>query len=166
MIRQEICKALYALPDGVVQPRRRPITRPVITAIVGVALLIANIFVPRTNEGMLEMMLIAIGGTLILYGVGVMMIRIINHDTAPYHTPTKSYLSYRECFYTHDKAEELKAAIAAKDYNRLKAIETSNISALTIVECRTKDNSIVAIALYEYAIYEDILVDKVTIIRS
>lgn len=166
MIRQEICEALYALPDGVVQPRRRPITKPVITAIMGVALLIANIFVPNTKDGVLEMALIAIGGALILYGVGVMMIRIINHDTVPYHTPTKSYMSYKECFYTHDKAEELKAAIAAKDYNRLKAIERSNISALTVVECRSKDDYIVALALYEYAIYEDVLADKVTIIRS
>lgn len=166
MIRQEICEALYALPDGVVQPRRRPITRPVITAIMGVALLIANIFIPNTKDGVLEMALIAIGGALILYGVGVMMIRIINYDTVPYHTPTKSYMSYRECFYTHDKAEELKAAIAAKDFNSLKAIETSNISALTVVECRSKDDSIVALALYEYAIYEDVLADKVTIIRS
>ena len=166
MIRQEICEALYALPNGVVQPRRRPITKPIISAITGIALLIATIFIPSTKDGILEMALIVGGGALMLYGWCVMMVRIINNDKVPYHTPTKSYMSYRERFYTHDKIEELKAAIATKDYNRLESIETSNISALTVTECRTKDGSIVALALYEYAIYEDILVDKVTIIRS
>ncbi len=166
MIRQEICEALYALPNGVVQPRRRPITRPVITAIVGIALLIAALLMPSTKEGTLEMALIVGGGVLMLYGLCVVMIRYINHDTVPYHTPSKSYMSYRERYYTLDKAAELKAAIADKDYNRLEAIETSNISALIVAECRTKDGSIVALALYEYAIFEHLMVGKVAITQS
>jgi hypothetical protein len=91
--------------------------------------------------------------------------RYINHDTVPYHTPSRSYMSYRERYYTLDKSAEIKAAIAAKDYNRLEAVETSNISTLIVAECRSKDGSIVALALYEYAIFEHIMVDKVTIIQ-
>lgn len=167
MIRQEICEALYALPNGVVQPRRRQITRPVITATVGVALLLTALLMPSTKEGMLEMALIIGGGALLLYGLCVVvMMRYISHDTAPYHTPSKSYMSYRERYYTLDKAAELKAAIAAKDYNSLEAVETSNISTLIVAECRSKDGSIVALALYEYAIFEHIMVNKVTIIQS
>ena len=166
MIRQEICEALYALPNGVVQPRRRPITKPVITAIMGVALLLIALLMPSTKEGTLEMALIVGGGVLMLYGLCVVMIRYINHDTVPYHTPSKSYMSYRERYYTQDKAAELKAAIADKDYNRLEAIETSNISALIVAECRTKDGSIVALALYEYAIFEHLMVGKVAITQS
>ena len=165
MIRQEICEALYALPNGVVQPRRRPIKRPVITAIVGVALLITALLMPSTKEGMLEMALIIGGGVLMLYGLCVVIIRYINHDTAPYHTPSRSYMSYRERYYTIDKSSELKAAIAGKDYNRLEAVETSNISTLIVAECRSKDGSIVALALYEYAIFEHLMVDRVTIIQ-
>ena len=112
------------------------------------------------------MVLIVVGGALLLYALGVIMVRMINHDTVPYHTPSKSYMSYRERYYTHDKAAELKAAIADKDYNRLEAVETSNISALIVAECRTRDGSIVALALYEYAIFEHLMVDKVAIIQS
>ena len=165
MIRQEICEALYALPNGVVQPRRRPIKRPVITAIVGVALLITALLMPSTKEGMLEMALIIGGGVLMFYGLYVVMMRYINNDTAPYHTPSRSYMSYRERYYTIDKSAELKAAIAAKDYNRLEAVETSNISTLIVAECRSKDGSIVALALYKYAIFEHLMVDRVTIIQ-
>ena len=153
------------MPNGVVQPRRRPIKRPVITAIVGVALLITALLMPSTKEGMLEMALIIGGGALLLYGLCVVMMRYINHDTAPYHTPSRSYMSYRERYYTIDKSAELKAAIAAKVYNRLEAVETSNISTLIVAECRSKDGSIVALALYEYAIFEHLMVDRVTIIQ-
>ena len=153
------------MPNGVVQPRRRPIKRPVITAIMGVALLITALLMPSTKEGMLEMALIIGGGALLLYGLCVVMMRYINHDTAPYHTPSRSYMSYRERYYTIDKSAELKAAIAAKDYNRLEAVETSNISTLIVAECRSKDGSIVALALYEYAIFEHLMVDRVTIIQ-
>ena len=153
------------MPNGVVQPRRRPIKRPVITAIVGVALLITALLMPSTKEGMLEMALIIGGGVLMLYGLCVVMMRYINHDTAPYHTPSRSYMSYRERYYTIDKSAELKAAIADKDYNRFEAVETSNISTLIVAECRSKDGSIVALALYEYAIFEHLMVDRVTIIQ-
>lgn len=165
MIRQEVCEALYALPNGVVQPRRRSITMSAIIAIVGAALLAAYFLLFSSNSGALGMSLIVVGGALLIYGLVVAVVRIASNDTVPYHTATKSYMSYRERFYAHENAAELKAAIAANDRERIEKIATSNVSALTLAECCTKDGSIVALALYEYANYEDRLTDKVTIIR-
>ena len=40
MIAHEICEALYALPGGAVEPRRRSIFKPAMFAIVGVVLFV------------------------------------------------------------------------------------------------------------------------------
>jgi hypothetical protein len=49
---------------------------------------------------------------------------------------------------------------------RIDILRTSNISALTLAEYRTKDGSLRALALYEYIDYEDRLVSEVTIIEK
>lgn len=166
MIRQDICEALYALPNGVVQPRRRSVMMPLVIALVGVALLAAYFVMLNGNAGALGMSLIVAGGTLVLYGLVVTVVRIASNDTVPYHAATKSYMIYRERLYAHENGAMLKEAVAAGDLKRIEAIETSNVSALTLAECRTKDGSIVALALYEYANYEDRLAGEVTIIRG
>ena len=165
MIRQGVCEALYALPNGVVQPRRRSVMMPIIIALVGVVLLVVNFLVLSSNDGALGMTLIVVGGALLLYGSVVTVMRIASSETVPYHPTTKSYMSYCERFYTHENAAELKAALAANDLKRIEKITTSNVSALTLAECRTKDGAIVALALYEYACYEDRLSGEVTIIQ-
>ena len=38
----EICEALYALPGGVVEARRRPIIKPIATILIGIVLLVIN----------------------------------------------------------------------------------------------------------------------------
>ncbi len=165
MIRQEICEALYALPNGVVAAQRRSVAMPIVIALVGAALLAAYFVMLDGTAGALSMSLIVAGGTLVLYGLVATVVRIASNDTVPYHTPTKSYMSYRERLYAHESGAKLKEAVAAGDLKRIEEIETSNISALTLGECRTKDGSIVALALYEYTNYEDRLSGEVTIIQ-
>lgn len=166
MIRQDICEALYALPNGVVQPRRRSVMMPMIVALVGTVLLAAYFVMLNGNAGALSMSLIVVGGTLVLYGLVVTVVRIASNDTVPYHAPTKSYMSYRERLYAHENGAKLKEAVAAGNLKRIEEIETSNVSSLTLAECCTKDGSIVALALYEYTNYEDRLSGKVIIIRG
>ena len=42
MIEHNICEALYALPGGVVEPRRQPVCKPILATIVGAVLLFIN----------------------------------------------------------------------------------------------------------------------------
>ena len=45
-----MCEALYALPGGVVQPRRKPVALPLLVTIAGVAMKVANAMLPKSVE--------------------------------------------------------------------------------------------------------------------
>ena len=166
MIRQEICEALYALPNGVVKPRRRSVLKPIVVALIGFAIIALDTLCIRSDNDALTMLLIVTGGSLVLCGLLVAVMRIASDEQVPYHTPSKSYMRCRERHYTHDKLAELQTAVAMHDTERIESIETSNISAITLAECMTRDGSIVALALYEYENYEDRLVGRVKICRK
>ena len=166
MIRQDICEALYALPNGVVQPRRRSVVRPLCIAFIGVAVMVANVIFTGFSNDALSMLLVVVGVSLVLYGIIAMMMRMVGDEQAPYHTPSRCYMKYREHYYSHEKLAELKVAISMHDIEHIDSIETSSISAITLAECSTKDGTMVAYALYEYDNYEDRLVGEVKIIRK
>ena len=54
----DICEALYALPGGVVEPRRRPIVKPLAIAILGIVLLAIDIVAVDDESDALSMLLI------------------------------------------------------------------------------------------------------------
>ena len=161
MIRQEICEALYALPNGVVEPRRRSVLKPIVVTLIGFAIIALDLLCIRSENDALTMLLIVTGGSLALCGLLVAVMRIASDEQVPYHTPSKSYMNCRERHYTHDKLTELQTAVAMHDTDRIESIKTSNISSITLAECSTHDGSIVALAIYEYENYEDRLVGRV-----
>ena len=163
MIRQEICEALYALPNGVVQPRRRSVLKPIVVALIGVVIIALDLLCVSSDNDALTMMLIVVGGSLTLCGLLVVVMRIASNEQVPYHTPSKSYMNCRERHYSHSNLAELQAAIAMRDTERIESIKESNISAITLAECCTRDGSIIARAIFEYENYEDRLVGKVEI---
>ena len=165
MIRKEICEALYALPDGVVLPRRRSVVCHIVIALVGVAVLLANFLFVTNSASTLSMLLVVVGGALVLYGAVVAMMRLASGDKVPYHTVSKSYMQGRERFYSRDNLAELREAVAMHDVARIDKVPTSSVSALTLVECRSKDGALLALALYEYVEYEDRLMGDVVIVR-
>lgn len=166
MIRHEICEALYALPNGVVQPRRRSVVKPLCIALMGVVAMVANVLFTGFSNDALSMLLIVLGVSFILYGIIVTMMRLIGNEQVPYHTPSGGYMNYRERYYSREALAELTAAIAKHDKERIDSVKTSSISAITLAECSTKDCSVTAYALYEYDNYEDRLVGEVKIVHK
>lgn len=159
----EICEALYALPGGVVEPRRRPIVKPLMIAILGIVLLIINSVVVDSSIEALSMFLIVAGVGLLGYGIVVVAMRRMSDERVPYHKPTKRYMYYTESYYDRDHLAEVQRALASGNESALAAIETSNIAAITLVGYRSADNSIAAYALYQYIDMEHCIIGDVKI---
>jgi hypothetical protein len=159
----EICEALYALPGGVVEPRRQPITKPLMIAIIGIVLLIINNVAVDSSMEALSMFLIVSGVGLLGYGVVVTAMRRTSDERIPYHKPSKRFMSYTESYYTREQLPELQRAIASRNESALAKIPTSNIAAITLVSYRSSDNSIAAYALYQYVDMEYCIIGNVEI---
>ena len=71
----EICEALYALPGGVVEARRRPIFKPIATILIGIVLLVINFVAIDSSMEALSMLLLVLGVGVMIYGIIVVAMR-------------------------------------------------------------------------------------------
>lgn len=164
MLTEDICKALYALPGGVVKPRRRSAVMPVIITLIGVALLVINFVAVEDSAGATAMTLVTAGVILFGYGVVATIARIRSTSTVPYDEEAKCYMRYRERYYDHELLPAVRKAISTNDTEGLEKLPTSNVSAIILIEYRTPGGRRAAYALYEYKEFAYRLIEPPVII--
>ena len=69
MKTNDICEALYALPGGVVEARRRPVVKPLAIALAGAALLVVDTVAIDSDSGNLDAAMLLCGSTMLLWGL-------------------------------------------------------------------------------------------------
>ena len=164
MILEDISRALYALPSGVVVERRQPVYRPMLIAVVGAVLLVVNFLLVDDKSGAMGMSLMVAGIAMLLYGVIVAITRLTSDKREPYHTPTKRYMHTKERYYDREYLVALQKAVARGDSAGIEALPAGNVAAITLVECYSHDRSIVAYAIYEYVNFDYMLIGEVKLI--
>ena len=164
MITGDICKALYALPTGVVAARRQSVCRPTVIALVGAALLVLNFVLVDDKSGAMGMSLMVAGITMLIYGVVIAIVHLMSDRRVPYHKTTKRYMRFRERYYDREQLAELQKAVARGDRAGIEALPQGNVAAITLVECYAHDRSIVAYAIYEYTNFDNKLIGEVKLV--
>ena len=148
MNTENICKALYALPGGVVTPKPESIARQVIVAGLGIALLIFNYTLVDDSAETLSMALLTLGIGMILYGVVVGVVRHSSHREVPYDNEARSYMRYRERYYDRELVAPIRSALERGDFEAIALMPTTNVAAMVLVEYSSNQRQ--AYALYEY----------------
>jgi hypothetical protein len=148
MNTENICKALYALPGGVVTPKPESIARQVIVAGLGIALLIFNYTLVDDSAETLSMALLTLGIGMILYGVVVGVVRHSSHRNVPYDNQAKCFMRYRERYYDRGFIEPIRRALESGDVEAIEIMPTTNIASVVLVEYSSNKRR--AYALYEY----------------
>lgn len=167
MNKKDICEALYALPGGVVEARRRPVFKPAAVALAGAVLLITDIVaVDSSSSGNLSAGLLLVGSILFLAGAIVVAVRLCGSARTPYYVPDGTYLRRRERYYDREHAAELRRAVAACDTAAIDKIPESNVSAVTLVEYCSAKSDLRAFCIYEYAEFELRAIGEVQIVGA
>ena len=133
MKTNDICEALYALPGGVVEARRRPVVKPLAIALAGAALLVVDTVAIDSDSGNLDAAMLLIGSTVLLWGLIAATTRLFGQDRAPYYRPDGVYLRRRERYYRHEQLTELRRAVIEGDQKAIDALAETNVSAVTLV---------------------------------
>lgn len=165
MIEHNICEALYALPGGVVEPRRQPVCKPILATIVGAVLLFINFLAIDDKSGALGMTLMVAGITLLLFGIVVTIARLTSDKRIPYHTPSKRYMRYSERYYDRAQLEMLKKYVSSGDRLMIDSLQTGNVAAITLVEYHSVDDTLIAYAIYEYYEFDNRIISEIKIIQ-
>lgn len=162
----DICEALYALPGGVVEARRRPIFKPAAAALAGAVLLMIDIIAVDSSSGNLDAGLLLLGSILFFGGAIAVAMRIFTGARTPYYKPDAAYLRRRERYYDRERLPELQRAVEAGDVEALDKIPESNVSAVTLLEYYSPKSGMRAFRIYAYAEFDRRAVSAVKIVGT
>lgn len=149
MNTENICKALYALPEAIVTPRRQSISTPIVITIIGIALLVINYVALKDCSEALSMLVLTIGIGTILYGALVVVMGLSSPKMLPYDNRSGSFFKYKERYFERGLVAPIQQALGRGDILAIEEMPTTNVAAITLVEYRSK-SGIRAYCLYEY----------------
>ena len=144
-------EALYALPGGVVQPRRKPVALPLLVAIAGVAMMVANAMLPKNVEyANLKSALVLFGVLFALVGAVVCFIRFSGRSCAPWHVQDSCFLKREELKFVKERSSMVRDLVRKGDFATLRSLPDDGVSAVTVVVYSSPRSGFCAAQVFEY----------------
>lgn len=155
-------EALYASSNGVVVERRKSIILPLSILLVGVALLVLNIFVENGDDtNNLKSTLVLAGGLVTIVGLAYCAVNIFGGGV-PYHKADKCFLVCKKYAFERVQTDRVMKAIEKADKSALDTIEESEIAALSVVCYYSPKSDYCAMQAF---VYEDFIYHSITKLR-
>lgn len=144
-----IRKAMYALPDGVIACRRKPILNCSLLLAAGLLMVFFSDLGTDSLPADLSFGILSLGVILTLVG-GLILTHRLTRCSAPCLRATGEYLIHREYGFDLKNRKEILAQLAAGDIEGLVARKESHVHSLIVNIYRTADNSFAAVQVFEY----------------
>lgn len=155
MSKVDVCKALYALPGGVVVQRRKSFLKPFIVFVVGILLLGVNAIIPGGADYVnLKSAIVLFGATFALLGVGLMILRMGDGGLAPFHKDDGCFLKSHVLKFDKQKQAQVTQLVRSGDFEKLCALPTDEVSGVTVVVYSSPRSSFCAAQPFEYCDFE------------
>lgn len=151
MAKYDMGEALYSLPSGVIECRRKSIVMPIFLLIVGLAMLAINLFtLSSLDMPNLKSALVLFGAVFVMVGGAMLFARLAGHSTAPYHTVDQCFLHREELKFNKEQKSSVLDLLSKEDFTNLRKISASNISALVVVIYTSPKSGFTAAQAFEY----------------
>ncbi len=152
-------EALYASSNGVVVERRKNPIIPIIILLAGVALLVANTFVPSVIEyNNIKSVLVLAGGLITLVGVAYCAVNLFGRGV-PYHKGEKCALVQRQYSFDRAQLQKVVSAVEKCDKIALDAIDESDIAGVSVICCYSPNGNYCVMQAFTY---EDFVYQSIT----
>lgn len=151
MVKYDMCEALYALPGGTVIPHKKPLMMPLLTTIVGVALLAINgLGLAGADSPNLKSALVLFGVVFALAGGIILIIRLAGKSTMPYHKKDGCFLRREELKFRKDQKTTVTELLRKGDFTNLRQIPSNGVSAFVVVIYSSPKSGYIAAQAFEY----------------
>ena len=126
-------EAIYASSNGVVVERRKNFIIPIIVLLAGVAMLVANYFIPEgTTTDNIKSALVLMGGLITIVGVAYSAMAIFGGGM-PYHKGDKCMLIRRQYIFNRTQIDDVVKAVAQCDRVAVEKIGESDIAGVMVI---------------------------------
>lgn len=151
MAKYDINEALYALPGGVIECRRKSIAVPITVLVAGLALIVINSFIDGSLDmANLKSALVLFGAVFAMVGGAMLFARLAGHSTAPYHKMDRCFLRREELKFNKEQKSVVMDLLNRKDFSNLRKIPSDGISAFIVVIFTSPKSGFTAAQAFEY----------------
>ena len=165
MKNYDMREALYALPNGIIKPRRKPVVVPLLVAIAGLVMLIVNTMIPAEAEyANLKSAVILFGVTFVLVGTIITVLRFKGNQNAPWHIQDACFLKKDELKFVKERSSLVRDLVRKGDFTTLRSLPDDGVSAVTVVIYSSPRSGFCAAQVFEYIDLELQPVDKIKIV--
>ena len=165
MKNYDMREALYALPSGIIKPRRKPVVVPLLVAIAGLVMLIVNTMIPAEAEyANLKSVVILFGVTFVLVGTIITVLRFKGNQNAPWHIQDACFLKKDELKFVKERSSMVRDLVRKGDFTTLRSLPDDGVSAITVVIYSSPRSGFCAAQVFEYIDLELQPVDKIKIV--
>lgn len=146
-----MCEALYALPNSVIEPHKKPVAMPLLITILGVAILavngwcLKNVDMPNVKSA-----LVLFGAVFAMVGGAVLVTRIAGSSTLPYHKNDNNFLRHETLKFKKEQKAKVLELIHKGDTAALKKLPSDGISALVVEIYSSPKSGYIATQAFEY----------------
>ena len=166
MKNYDMCEALYALPGGVVQPRRKPVTVPMLVAIVGVVMLVLNSMIPAEAEyANLKSAVVLFGAVFVAVGIVICVVHLSGNSNSPWHVQDGCFLKKEELKFVKERSSHVRDLVRKGDFTTLRSLPDDGVSAVSVVIYSSPRSGFCAAQVFEYFDLELRPVDDVKIVQ-
>ena len=165
MAKYDMCEALYALPEGKIQPRRKPIAMPLMITLAGAAMVAVNIWVLAGYDiPNLKSALVLFGWVGIMVGGAMLASRLSGKSLAPYHKEDGCFLRREKLKFNKDQKTTVLELVGKGDFTTLRSLPEDGVSAVTVVIYSSPRSKFCAAQVFEYIDLELQPVDDLKIV--
>ncbi|MBQ2373809.1 MAG: hypothetical protein II299_01695 [Alistipes sp.] len=151
MAKYDMCEALYALPNGMIEKRRKSIVTPVAILIVGLVLGIINFLIVGTQDTVnLKSALVLFSASFVMVGGAMLFARVAGHSSAPYHKKDHCYLNRNELKFNKEQKNSVLDLLKKGDFTTLRNFPSDGISALLVVIYTSPKSGFTVAQAFEY----------------
>lgn len=166
MAKYDMCEALYALPDGKIQPRRKPIAMPLMITLAGAAMVAVNIWVLAGYDmPNLKSALVLFGWVGIMVGGAMLASRLSGKSLAPYHKEDGCFLRREELKFNKDQKTTILELVGKGDFTTLRGVPSDGVSALVVEIYTSPRGKFTAAQTFESVDWEMVPVGEIKIVE-
>ncbi len=164
MAKYDMCEAMCALPNGVIEMRRRSLVMPLAIFFLGVILFIINSLLEgNTDTANLKSAIVLFGAVFVLVGGALTIIRLNGGGKSPWHTSERCFLKKEEIRFNKEEKLKVVDLVERQDFTTLRQLKQADISALTVIIWSTPSGSFSTAQVFEYTDWELQPVSRLTI---
>ncbi len=154
MDKNNLCEAMYALPNGIVIRRKKSYIPAISILVIGLLMIVLYFSIEEQLSNNAASSLMLITGAAVMVGLLMLATRVSDHEGCPALASTGKRLRYAEYYFPVERRSEVQRYIDEGALKRIFAAPDNQTSGIGVALYYSDDKQFAAMQAFEYIGFE------------